>query len=63
MADTYKARTKMNEVLAELDNEEATAAFAVISDALYEERSRADSAERTVQAYRRAISDLMASRA
>lgn len=63
MADTYKARTKMNEVLAELDDEEATAAFAVISDALYTERSRADSAERTVEAYRRAIADLMASRA
>jgi hypothetical protein len=63
MADTYKARTVLREFLADEENKEALEAVEVLSSALYEAETRARSAERTVEAYRTAIADLMANKA
>jgi hypothetical protein len=63
MADTYKAKTTVSAAIEAMDdNEEVSSAWRVVTDALYEEQDRARKAEATVEAYRTAISDLMAKR-
>lgn len=64
MADTYRAKQVVSEALNGLeDNEEVQAAWRTVTDALYEEQDRARRAETVNEAYRRAITDLMAGKA
>lgn len=63
MSDTYKARTVLREALEVEGQEQVFAAYEVLSQALYEEQDKARKAERTVEAYRTAIADLMAHKA